>query len=434
VVDSRLAGNGTCKSQVAARRWLIIDGFENEIGTLASRTLERMISRKLKLAGIAICVTLSGCSALLSSSGPAARQVVDVPPTETEAGVRVVDLSGPLVQRMLAAQKSASLAQFFGAATPPKNTIGAGDSLEIAVWEAPPAALFSGGTSDPRVTSSSTRVPVLPEQTVNGKGEINMPFAGTIKAAGMTTEDLEKEIARRLKGKANDPQVLVRMLRNSSSMVTVVGEVTTSSRLPLSPRGERLLDALAASGGFRQPVGKITIQITREVVEQGQRTSRVVSLPLNTLITDPAQNIILQPGDVITALFQPNSFTVLGATAKNEEISFEAQGISLAQALARSGGLLDNRANAMGVFLFRFEDPAIIGETAPARTTLDGKVPVIYRVDLKDPASFFLAQNFPVHNKDMLYVANAPLAELQKFVSLLSGIVLPVLTVDRVLN
>jgi polysaccharide biosynthesis/export protein len=91
--------------------------------------------------------------------------------------------------------------------------------------------------------------------------------------------------------------------------------------------------------------------------------------------------------------------------------------------------LQDQRANATAVFLFRFEDPEIVGESAPAHTTADGKVPVIYRADLKDPATFFMAQDFAIRNKDILYVADAPAAELQKFVNLLSGIVTPVLTI-----
>jgi polysaccharide export outer membrane protein len=180
--------------------------------------------------------------------------------------------------------------------------------------------------------------------------------------------------------------------------------------MPLTARGERLLDALATSGGVRQPVNKMTLQLTRG--------STVQSLPLQMIIQDPNQNILLQPGDVITALYQPLSFTVLGATGKNEEINFETQGISLAQALARSGGLNDARADARGVFVFRFEDERALDWPASAAKTPEGKVPVIYQVDLRDPASFFVAQNFPVQNGDVLYVANAPAAELQKFMNI----------------
>jgi polysaccharide export outer membrane protein len=122
---------------------------------------------------------------------------------------------------------------------------------------------------------------------------------------------------------------------------------------------------------------------------------------------------------------------VLGATTRNEEINFEAQGITLAQALGRVGGLQDMRAHAAGVFIFRFEDPAMLGEAAPARTTADGKVPVVYRVDLRNPASFFTAQGFPMRNKDVMFVANAPAADLQKFLTILSSVVVPAVTLQN---
>jgi polysaccharide export outer membrane protein len=217
---------------------------------------------------------------------------------------------------------------------------------------------------------------------------------------------------------------MVRLLRNVSSNVTVVGEVGTSLRVPLSPRGERLLEALAAAGGVRQPVGRVSLQLTR-----GQT---VRAMPLESIIRDPVQNIVLQPGDVITALHQPSSLTVFGATGRNEELSFEAQGITLTQALARAGGLQDQRADAQGVFLFRFEDPAALEGPALTVTTPDGKVPVIYQLDLRDPASFFAAQSFPVRHRDVLYVSNAPAAELQKFLNIVSAIAAPVLGVINV--
>ena len=258
----------------------------------------------------------------------------------------------------------------------------------------------------------------MPEQVVSQDGLINVPFAGTVRAVGRSLPEIEGDIAEKLKSKANQPQVLVRLIRNVSSKVTVIGEVSQSTLLPLTPRGERLLDAIAAAGGVKQPVNKTTIQMTRG--------RNVFSLPLDAIIRDPQQNVPLHPGDVVTALYQPLSFTALGATGKNEEISFEAQGITLAQALARAGGLQDARADAQGVFLFRFEPLEMMTwPRQPVLVTLEGKVPVIYRVDLKNPASFFIAQNFPVYNKDLLYVSNAPGAELQKFLNLVFTVVYP---------
>jgi len=220
--------------------------------------------------------------------------------------------------------------------------------------------------------------------------------------------------------------VLVLLTRNLSSTVTVVGEVTTSTRVPLTAAHERLLDALAVAAGVKQPVNKTTIQITRG--------ANVYALPLETIIQDPKQNISLQSGDVITALFQPLSFTALGATGKNDEINFETQGISLAQALARSGALIDSRSNPSGVFVFRLEPKGTQVESASAdspsvpMTTAQGLVPVVYRVDLKDPRSLFWIQSFPMKDRDVLYVSNAPVAELQKFLNLIFTLAYPVLT------
>jgi polysaccharide biosynthesis/export protein len=161
---------------------------------------------------------------------------------------------------------------------------------------------------------------------------------------------------------------------------------------------------------------------------QVTRGDAVHSMPLDLVIRDPRQNIPLQPGDVVTALFQPLSFTALGATGRNEEIPFEATGITLAQALARAGGLSDQRADAQGVFIFRLEAADALNWPAPpANTTPDGRVPVIYNLDLKDPTSFFVAQSFPVNNKDVVYVSNAPAAELQKFLNVITSVVYPAL-------
>jgi polysaccharide biosynthesis/export protein len=364
---------------------------------------------------LGLLLGLAGCSHMMPTTGP----TTEVVRQGAAAPVQLVDIDARVTQR-LAAQRRQSLFSDTLGHEHARPLIGSGDVVEVSLWEAPPATLFGGGTVDARAPSSS-RATTLPEQMVDRDGFISVPFAGRIKAGGHSPQAVEAEIVRRLTGKANQPEVLVRVVRNASATVTVVGEVVASTRMPLTASGERLLDALAAAGGVRQPVNKTTLQVTRGKQFQ--------SLPLDLVIRDPAQNVPLQPGDVVTALFQPLSFTALGATGKNEEIAFEAQGITLAQALARAGGLLDNRSDAQGVFLFRFEPQgALDWPRQPVATTPDGLVPVVYRMDLKDPASFFVMQSFPMHNKDVLYVSNAPAADLQKFLNLVFSVVFPVIS------
>jgi polysaccharide export outer membrane protein len=402
-------------SSIACQRPL--PNTENLIALAA----ERPLARRSFLA--AATLLLGGCSSL-PTIGPSADEVQAVQPLPGAAVIQIVDVDDKVARQLLGLRQFKLFSETLGPARESSPAVGSGDTLEVSIWEAPPATLFGSGAIDPR-NPSTTRASTLPEQMVDREGFINVPFAGRVHAAGQTLPQIETEIVRRLKGKANQPEVLVRVVRNASATVTVVGEVANSTRVPLTASGERLLDALAAAGGVRQPVSKMTLQLTRG--------SQYQALPLDVVIRDPRQNVLLQAGDVVTAIFQPLSFTALGATGKNEEINFEAQGISLAQALARAGGLVDSRSNPQGVFIFRLEQAqALDWPRQPAATTPDGLVPVVYRINLRDPSSFFVMQSFPVGNKDVLYVSNAPAAELQKFLNLIFSVAYPILTTVQV--
>ena len=374
-------------------------------------TMQRQFFKQLALAGLG--GLLIGCTSV-PTSGPSVAAVEDY--QSKVNAISVLDLNADLAASVHARREPSSFADSFGNESASMGYVArAGDILEVTIWEAPPATLFATGT-EARTGISGARSQSLPEQIVASDGTINIPFAGQILAAGRTTKQIEGEILRRLAAKANQPQILVRILRNNTSTVTVVGEVRNATRMPLTPGKERLLDALAAGGGSSSPVNKTSIQLTRG--------DQVRSMSLDAVIRDPRQNIALQPGDIVTALTLSQSFTVLGAANRNEEINFEASGISLAQALGRVGGLQDNRSDARGVFIFRFENQEVLGNLAQsAYRTPDGKIPVIYRVDMKNPSTFFVAQRFPLQDKDVLYVANATGTELQKFLNLvLSGL------------
>ncbi|MGF6641440.1 polysaccharide biosynthesis/export family protein [Paraburkholderia sp. MM6662-R1] len=379
------------------------------------------LSCRVIFAAIAFgAVSLAGCSSI-PTSGPSSSQIGRAAAPANPAGIQIVDVTDEVARKLFAERSVGNFSATLGNGTSFQQQLGVGDTIEVSIWEAPPATLFGAAQLDSKGGASNARVTVLPDQTIDGSGKINVPFAGEMTAVGRTPTELQRDIAARLKNIAHDPQVLVKLSRNATSYVTVVGDVASSNRMPLSARGERLLDALAFAGGVKQPVDKITIQVTRG--------DTVASLPLETVIRDPRQNVPLHAGDVVTALFQPFSFTSLGATGKNQEINFEAQGITLAQALARAGGLEDSRSDAQGVFIFRLEDAkALPWPNTPVRTTADGKVPVVYRVNLRDPNSFFVAQSFMMDNKDLLYVSNAPIAEVQKFLNVVFSVAYPVIT------
>ena len=383
-------------------------------------------SLKLVVLCALLLLGMSGCATMpnwISAHGPSRQQVQEKRDTARIEGIQLVDVNDALARKLALSKKPGHFDMIFPEPGVNNYLVGPGDIIEISVWETPPAMLFGAGVFDPMDGTMSSRAVTLPGQMVNFDGMITMPFAGRIPVKGRTTQEIEADIVKRLRGKANQAQVLVRVVQNNTSNVTIVGEVGKSALMPLTPKGERLLDALARVGGVTQPVNLTTIQLSRQ--------NMTATMPLDAVIRDPRQNIPLRPGDVITALFQNQSFSVLGATGKNQEIPFEAQGISLAQALARSGGLNDNRADARGVFIFRFEDEKALDLTEPVAKTADGTVPVIYQVDLRDPASFFVTQNFPVQNRDVIYVANSPAAEFEKFLRLIVSVTSPALTINN---
>lgn len=371
------------------------------------------------------CATLalSAC-ALLPDSGPSAAGVVASakPGKSALRDIRVIDVTDAAIEQIAALHPHKTFADVLGDGLPQATVIGLGDTLDISIWEAPPSVLFgtvSAGGMAPSATRGMggglvTRSPGIPEQMVDDTGQISIPFVGKVNALGKTPMQIASEIERRLQGKAHLPQVVVRRLENSTANVTVVGNVVNSKRVPLTPMGERLLDVLALAGGTKEPIGKITTQITRG--------AQIVAMPLESVIGDPRQNIRLAPNDVLTLLYLPYSFTALGAVGKSSEVTFESTGMTLAQALGRIGGLDDQRSDPKGVFIFRMERTV-----APERDAVMSNprndtpmVPVIYRINLRDPASLFLAQRFEIQNRDVLFVSNSPTTDLQKFLGLLS--------------
>lgn len=388
------------------------------------------------VATILVSIALAGCSSL-GASGPETSAVRDAGDKPVgAANVQIVHVDDAVARRLLSASKASLFSEAFGNDIPPEWTVlGKGDVIQLSIWEAPPAVLFgstttfgSTGYGMNALAGAVAQQNPIPEMMVDEAGTIQIPFAGSVRVEGRTPREVEREIARRLAGKAHDPQVSVRIVRNASSTVTLVGDVANNTQVPLTPKGERLLDVIASVGGLKTPVNKTTIQITRD--------GKVASLPLETVIHDPSQNVRLRANDVVTAISQSFSFTALGETGASAEVPFESTGITLAQALGRVGGLKSDRADPAGVFIFRLEDPAAadpsIAATAPR--TPDGRIPIIYEMNFKDPTSFFVAQSFPIRDKDVMYVSRAPLTDLQRFVAIISSMTFPIYNIARTLQ
>lgn len=388
----------------------------------ASRESSEAVGRRSPFRGL-LLFSAVGMLVACTAVGPTAKQVEQAPLAASASGLRVIPVTEALAQQVNVTELHGDFAGRLGDATPIGTRVGVGDTLEVTIWEAAPAALFGTGNLEGGIGSNiaTSRPNTLPGILVGPSGSITVPFAGQVPAAGRTLRQIEQDIVRRLQGRAHLPQAMVRIAHNATANVTVLGDVKSPQRVPLTPRGERVLDAIAEAGGTSAPIDRMTIEITR-----GGLVQRMAA---KDLIRDPRQNITLRSDDVVTALYQPYSFTVIGATGKNDEVRFEGVGLTLAQALGRVGGLQDMRADPRGVFLFRWEKPQLLGPLdVGAQPNADGLVPVIYQADLKQPTTYLAAQHFRMRDGDVIYVSNSRVAELQRFVNIVSSSILPVAT------
>lgn len=383
-----------------------------------SRNQSRGAMKAVAVMGLLACL-MAGCSAL-PTAGPTASDVVHQEVKDNQTRFDLVDIDDNVVAALLAAPSESFHARFKKYGRPPQPKIGIGDSLVVSIWEAAGGGLFSASPTDH--VSAGSRSVTIPEQMVGRDGGISVPFAGRVPVAGRLPVEVQRTIEERLAEKAIEPQVIVTVTKSLTNSATVTGEVIAGARVPLSLKGDRLLDLIAAVGGAKSPVYETFVRLSRDGI--------TATIPMEALVSDPAENIYAQPGDVLTLVRLPQSFTAFGATGANAQIPFSAEKMTLVEGLAKAGGLQDLRSDPAGVFLFRFEPPGIVNALGrpQLRTGPDGSSPVVYRLDLRDAKSYFLAQRFPIEDKDIIYVANADLNELQKFFTLLNTLTGPVIT------
>lgn len=362
---------------------------------------------------------MAGCSAL-PTAGPTTSDVISQEVRGNQTRFDLVDVDDNVVAALAREPQESFHAQFKKYGRPPQPKIGVGDSVVVSIWEAADGGLFSSSPTEH--VSTGSRSVTIPQQMVGRDGDISVPFAGRIAVAGRLPVEVQREIEQRLADKAIEPQAIVTVAKSLTNSVTVTGEVVHGERVPLSLKGDRLLDVIAAVGGAKAPVYETFVRLSRGGV--------TATIPMETLVSDPAENIYAQPGDVLTLVRLPQSFTAFGATGSNSQIPFTAEKMTLVEALGKAGGLQDLRSDPAGVFLFRFEPPNVVNALGrpQLRTGPGGETPVVYRLDLRDARSYFLAQRFPLRDKDIIYVANADLNELQKFFTLLNTLTGPVIT------
>jgi len=361
---------------------------------------------------------LPACS-LLPATGPSS----DTVNSNATAGVRsnaalpyaLVDVSADTIGFLSQPNVVTFKGEFPDKRPKPNQVVGVGDVLNISIFEAAPGGLFTPGQA---AGARPGNFVDLPAQAVDQKGSIYVPYAGEIPAAARTIPEIQQAVVARLRNRAIEPQVVISLNQQHSSVVSVLGDVNTPGVLALNSVGERLLALIARAGGpkFEAIESYVTLQ----------RDGKRVRVLLSRVVHDPRENIFIRPNDVIFVTREAQTFTALGALNQNvfgfnSEIPFDVETLTLAQAIGKAGGLNDNQSDAREVYVYRHEDRHFLEKLGvdTTRFTYD-RVPTIYHVNLRDPSGYLLASGFQMRTKDVMYVANAKVVDYFKLLNLIN--------------
>jgi polysaccharide biosynthesis/export protein len=379
-----------------------------------------LMMRPFVLLRSIIAVSLLGCS--VPTAGPHTSEVIEQA-KHNGGQFAFVEIDPHVVTALSTETVENARVRLADYGKPRASTIEVGDVLSVSIW--PPltgSAALQGGAPLGATGGGGVPSPGLPDQMVGTDGSISIPYAGRVPAAGRTPFQVQQTIESRLAEKLVEPQVVVNLVKGDSNSATVSGEDMVGARVPLPLRGARLLDVIAAAGGTKSPLYDTHVRLTR-----GEAT---LTVPMEEIVSDPSENVYVWPGDIITLFRAPQTFSVFGATFTNQQVPFGAETISLAQAIAKAGGLQDARSDPEGVFLFRFESLKVVNALGvpPLAAKPDSLSPVVYHLDLRQAAGYFFAEQIALRDDDLIYVANAPMADLQKFFNLVGTISSPIIS------
>ncbi|MCV2877127.1 polysaccharide biosynthesis/export family protein [Rhodobacteraceae bacterium XHP0102] len=341
---------------------------------------------------------LAGC---LPRSGPTRGQIF-AGSVQRQGDAFVVEVNSRVTRATSVTEALGFPSEFTHAGLTNADIIQPGDTIALTVYENVEDGLLAGQAGNATIQ----------EIQVDGTGNIFVPYAGRIRAAGNTPDQLREILTRNLDEQTPDPQVIVRREAGDGSTVSVAGAIGSQGVFPIERPNRTLSGMLAVAGGVTGDP-----DISRVTLLRGPQRGTIW---FKDLYENPELDIALRAGDRILVEEDSRSFTSLGATGQQTRVNFESQTISAIEAIATVGGLNSNLADPTGVFVLRNE-PETIARNVLGRSDLTGTQRMIYVLDLTAPTGMFEARDFVIRDGDTILVTEAPFAQWSKVLGVVTG-------------
>ena len=375
--------------------------FNNSVASSGGAV--RFLRKFAVISTAAVALSVGGCtSTWMPVAGPESWDVRGHRQDPDGLPYALVKVTPPTIDVL--ATSVPRLGQIFTDTRPPEVIkFGIGDTVSVTIFEAAAGGLFIPSEAGVRPGNFVQ----LPNQNVDPDGNISVPYAGSIRALGRTPPEVQQSIVNALKNRAIEPQVVVALVTQNTSLISVLGEVNTPIRVPASAAGEKILDEITRAGGPKGQGFDTWVML--------ERSGKRATIPFGALVYEPANNIFARPNDTIYVYREPQTFVAFGASGQQGQFNFDAWRISLAEGVAKAGGLNDTLADPASVFLYRGETREVAERLGLDIARFEGPIiPVVYNINFRDPAGYFLATKFQMRNKDVLFASNAVAVEQAK--------------------
>lgn len=353
--------------------------------------LQRM--KSLSSTALALSFSLSACT--FAPGMHFDRSALSSESSQDSSMIELVPITPKLLAIEAATQPSGKIPKVLLDFRPPPYRIGAGDVLQIVVWDHPELSLPGASpTSSPDGSAQPIGFLVQPD------GSIYFPYIGKIHAAGLTLPEFGSALQPRLKEWVALPQVSVNALKINSAKISLSGAFERPVEQGI-PQSQLTLAAALGNAGIKTADADLTSLILKR-----DNQEYVLDLDALNLKSSQLSGVYLRDGDHLHLPFNSRrKIYVMGEVYRPTSIAFNSRGVPLSEAISLAGGMRQETASAEAIYVVR-------GEETP-----EGKPVKVFHLDARSPVAMALASRFETKAQDVVFIGPAGVTRWNRLVT-----------------